>query len=137
MVAVSDENTGPAVGVVPGPAGDAPLLVPILDRARDRAPDIAEVVGDKAFDGDALRGACPDREVNPNITLRANRNPELWAFDPASYKERNRVERPFAEAKQFRRIATRYEKLEVTYFGLLHLTLGFIRLRSRNTVNTT
>jgi hypothetical protein len=39
--------------------------------------------------------------VNPNIPLRTNRDPDLWAFDPISYKQRNRVERLFAEAKQF------------------------------------
>jgi transposase len=46
------------------------------------------------------------------------------------------VERLFGKAKQFRRVATRYEKLKVTYLGLLHLTLGFIRLRKRTNVNT-
>jgi transposase len=82
-----------------------------------------------------LRCDCLNRDVNPNIPLRANRDPDLWAFDPVSYKERNGVERLFAKAKQFRRIATRYEKLKVTYLGLLHLVLGFIRLRRLSNVN--
>jgi transposase len=46
------------------------------------------------------------------------------------------VERLFGKAKQFRRVATRYEKLKVTYLGLLHLTLGCIRLRRRTNDNT-
>ncbi len=74
--------------------------------------------------------------MNPNIPLKTNRDPDLWAFDPDSYKERNRVERLFGKAKQFRRIATRYEKLKATYLGLLHLVLGFIRLRKQRNVNT-
>jgi transposase len=57
-----------------------------------------------------------------------------------AYRERNRVERLFGKVKQFRRVATRYEKLKGTYLGMIHLALGFIRLRrlrpSRN-VNTT
>jgi transposase len=53
----------------------------------------------------------------------------------AAYRERNRVERLFGKVKQFRRIATRYEKLEATYLGLLHLTLGFLRLRRQRNVN--
>ena len=53
------------------------------------------------------------------------------SFLPEGYVERNRVERLFGKLKQFRRVATRYEKLKVTYLGLLHLTLGFIRLRRR------
>jgi transposase len=134
---VSDENTALAVDVVPGQANDAPLLVPVLDQTLDRVPVVDEVVGDKGFDGDQLRCACIDRGVNPNIPLKANRAPGTWAFDPDGYTERNRVERLFAKVKQFRRVATRYEKLKVTYLGFLHLTLGFIRLRTRKTINTT
>ena len=136
VVSVSDEDTVLAVNVVPGQANDAPLLVPLLDQTLERVPDVDEVVGDKGFDGDRLREECLDRDVNPNIPLKANRDPERWAWDPIGYKERNRVERLFAKLKQFRRIATRYEKLKVTYLGLLHLTLGFIRLRKQRNVNT-
>ncbi len=123
--------------VVPGQANDAPLLVPMLDKTLARVPAVDELVGDKAFDGDELRPECPDRDVNPNIPLKANRDPERWAFDESGYKERNRVERLFAKLTQFRRVATRYEKLKVTYRGALHLTLGFIRLRKQRNVNTT
>ena len=73
----------------------------------------------------------------PNIPLKANRDPGRWAWDAEGYKERNRVERLFGKLKQFRRVATRYEKLKVTYLGLLHLTLGFIRLRTQSNVNST
>ena len=132
VVTVADEDTAVAVDVVPGQANDAPLLVPMLDRTLDRVPDIDEIVGDKGFDGDALRFACIDRDVNPNIPLKSNRDPDTWALDPDGYKERNRVERLFGRVKQFRRVATRYEKLKVTYLGLLHLTLGFIRLKRKN-----
>jgi transposase len=137
VVTAADEDTAIAVDVVPGQAGDAPLLVPMLDRTLERAPVVDELVGDKAFDGDKLREDCLDRDVNPNIPLKANRDPGLWAFDAEGYRERNRVERLFGKAKLFRRVATRYEKLKVTYLGLLHLTLGFIRLRKRTNVNTT
>ncbi len=136
VVTVADEDTVLAVDVAPGQAGDAPLLVPMLDRTLDRVPVVDEVVGDKAFDGDQLRSECLKRNVSPNIPLKANRDPELWAFDAEGYRERNRVERLLGKAKQFRRIATRYEKLKVTYLGLLHLTLGFIRLRKAGNVNT-
>ena len=133
----ADEDTALAVEVVPGQAGDAPRLVPMLERTLARVPLIDELVGDKAFDGDGLRCACLDRDVNPNIPLKANRDPQRWAWYIEGYRERNRVERLFGKLKQFRRVATRYEKLKVTYLGLLHLTLGFIRLRRRTNVNTT
>jgi transposase len=136
IATVADEDTVIAVDVAPGQAGDAPLLVPMLDRTLARVPVVDEIVGDKGFDGDRLREACLDRDVNPNIPLKANRDPDKWAWGGAGYRERNRVERLFGKAKQFRRVATRYEKLKATYLGLLHLTLGFIRLRKQRNVNT-
>jgi transposase len=136
VVVAADKDTALAVDVIPGQAGEAPRLVPLLDRALGRVAVIDEVVGDKAFDGDRLREQCLERDVNPNIPLKANRDPRRWAWDEEGYRQRNRVERLFGKAKQFRRIATRYEKLKVTYLGLLHLILGFIRLRRQTNVNT-
>jgi transposase len=99
VVTVADEDTVLAVDAVPGQAGDAPLLVPMLDKTLGRVPAVDELVGDKAFDGDRLREECLERDVNPNIPLKANRDPERWAFDAEGYKERNRVERLFGKAK--------------------------------------
>ena len=120
------------VDVLPGQAHDAPHLVPLLDRTLARVPAVDEVVGDKGFDGDRLREACLDRDVNPNIPLKANRDPDRWSWYEEGYRERNRVERLFGKVKQFRRVATRYDKLKVTYLGFLHLAFGFIRLRRRD-----
>jgi transposase len=124
------------VDVAPGQAGDAPLLEPLLDATLRRVPGLDELVGDKGFDGDGQRVACLDRDVVPQIPNKANRV-EPWPFEPGPYRERNRVERLFAKLKQFRRAATRYEKLKATFLGVLHLALGFIRLRKLTTnVNT-
>jgi transposase len=120
---------------VPGQAHDAPLLGRMLD-ASARAGVIDEVVGDKGFDGDPQRHACLDRGVLPQVPNRANRI-DPWPFDREVYRERNRVERLIGKLKQFRRAATRYEKLKETFLGLIHLALGFIRLRTSANVNTT
>jgi transposase len=135
-VTAADEDTAIVVDVLPGQAGDAPLLEPMLEKTIERVPHFDEFVGDKGFDGDEQRLSCIGRDVVPNIPNRSNRV-EPWPFLPESYRERNRVERLLGKAKQFRRIATRYEKLKATYLGLLHLVLGFIRLRKRTNVNTT
>ena len=73
--------------------------------------------------------------MNPNIPLKGNRDPERWSWYAEGYRGRNRVERLFCKLKQFRRVATRYDKLRVTYLGLLHLVLGFIRPRRLTNVN--
>ena len=135
IVTCADEATAIAADVVPGQAGDAPLLEPLLEATLARVPDAEELVGDKGFDGDGQRLACLERNVFPNIPSRVNRV-EPWPFEAAGYRERNRVERLFGKAKQFRRFATRYEKLKETFLGLVHLVLGFIRLKNSINVNT-
>ena len=124
-----------AVDVVPGQAHDAPLLERMLDRTAARVGPVGELVGDKGFDGDAQRVACLDRDVVPVIPNKSNRV-EPWPFDPGPYRQRNRVERLFGKLKQFRRVATRYDKLKATFLGMIHLALGFIRLRTSANVNT-
>jgi transposase len=123
------------VDVVPGQANDAPLLEPMLERTLERQPVIDELTGDKGFDGDAQRRACIGRDVFPNIPNRRNRT-DPWPFLADGYVERNRVERLLGKLKQFRRVATRYEKLKETFLGMIHLALGFIRLKKRKNVNT-
>jgi transposase len=135
VVTAADENTAIVVEVVPGQAADAPLLEPMLERTIERVPHFDEMVGDKSFDGDEQRLCCIDRDVFPNIPNRVNRT-EPWPFLPEGYRERNGVERLLGKAKQFRRLATRYEKLKETFLGFIHLALGFIRLRALVNVNT-
>jgi transposase len=136
IVTATDEDTAIVVDVVPGQANDAPLLKPMLERTIERVAVFDELVGDKGFDGDEQREACIDRNVFPNIPDRKNRI-DPWGFLPEGYRERNRVERLLGKLKQFRRVATRYEKLKETFLGLIHLTLGFIRIRATVNVNTT
>ena len=135
VVTAADENTALVVEVVPGQTADAPLLEPLLEQTIERVPHFDELVGDKGFDGDEQRLACIDRDVFPNIPNRSNRK-EPWPHLPEGYVQRNRVERLIGKLKQFRRVATRYEKLKETFCGFIHLALGFIRLKSLVNVNT-
>jgi transposase len=135
VVTVADESTAIAVDVRPGQAHDAPLLKPMLGRTAARLGEVDQVVGDKAFDGGPQRRACAAIGAQAVIPAKANRvDPE--PLDTAAYRERNRVERLFAKLKEFRRIATRYEKLKQTFLGMIHLALGVIRLRAKTNVNT-
>lgn len=135
VLAAADESTAVAVDVRPGQAHDAPLLKPMLQRTAARRDEVDPVVGDKAFDGAAQRRACAAIGAEAVIPAKSNRvDPE--PLDAAAYRERNRVERLFAKLKEFRRVATRYEKLKQTLLGMIHLALGFIRLRATINVNT-
>ena len=134
IVTASDEDTVLAVDVVAGRRHDAPLLRPMLRRTAARVGAIDEAVGDKGFDGGPQRQACRDHGAERVIPARKNRvDPE--PLDADAYRERNRVERLFAKAKEFRRVATRYDKRKRMFLGWLHLILGFIRLRAKTNVN--
>jgi putative transposase len=78
------------------------------------APEIC--LADTAYDSDALRAsliACGTRPVIPNNPRRKRRHP----FDRTAYKMRNAIERTFSRLKDFRRIATRYDKLASNYLA--------------------
>ena len=121
-----------AVDVAEGQRNDAPLAEPVLAEAAEALDRIDEVLADKAFDSDAIRDFClEDLDALPVIPNRANRK-EPWYWDEAmaeSYKQRNRIERAFGKAKQFRRFATRYEKLKDVYLGVVRLVFGFLHVR--------
>jgi transposase len=130
IVTAADENTPIAVDVVAGQRHDAPRLRPMLRSTAARVEGIQQVVGDKGFDGQPQRDACRSVGAEPVIPARSNRvDPE--PLDADAYRERNRVERLFAKAKEFRRVATRYDKRKRMFLGWLHLVLGFIRLRAK------
>lgn len=84
---------------------------------------------DKGYDADRIRArlACDGIEaVIPPISTRSKK----LHYDAALYRERNRVERFFNKLKQFRRIATRYDKLAKTFFAAVHLVAAFIIARN-------
>lgn len=74
------------------------------------------VVADKGYDKDALVEAIEARGAEAVIPSRKNRT-EQRAIDPHKYRGRNVVERFWARAKQFRRVATRYEKKAANYLA--------------------
>jgi transposase len=93
-----------------------------------------EGVADKGFDGEPQRQAFQERGIKPVIPYEANRV-KRGQLDKKAYRERNKIERLFGKRKEFRRVATRYEKLKQTFLGIIHLALGFIRLKTTLIVN--
>ena len=87
-----------------------------------------EVVLDRAFDSDAIRELLVERDIAPCIPSTANRTEPIW-YDTERDKERNMVERLFNRLKQFRRVATRYEKRAANYLAFVHFASIIIWLR--------
>jgi putative transposase len=70
----------------------------------------AQLAADMAYDSDALRAFLIERGIVPLIPNNPTRK-RLHPFDRDAYRGRNRIERMFSRLKDFRRIATRYDKL--------------------------
>ncbi len=89
--------------------------------------DVERVIADKAYDSNSFIQIIQDADAIPVIPPRSNRN-EQREYDHDWYKERNLVERFFNRIKQFRRIATRYEKLDRHFIGMINLACTIILL---------
>jgi len=85
------------------------------------------VVADKGYDSDSFVSAIEAQGAKAVIPPRSNRrNPR--SFDRHLYRDRNLIERFFCRLKQFRRIATRYDKLALSFLSFVHLACALIWL---------
>lgn len=74
------------------------------------------LLGDKGYDTDAIRRKVEGKGAMPNIPPKANRR---WknCFSPFLYRDRNAIERMFGRLKDFRRIATRYDRSATNFLA--------------------
>lgn len=104
-----------------GQRGDAPLAPALIEAL----PAARICAADTAYDSDALRqlliarGTLP---VIPNHPTRKRRHP----FDRGAYRLRNLIERAFCRLKDWRRIATRYDKLATNYAAAIAIAIVVI-----------
>ena len=87
------------------------------------------MLADKGYDGDAVREALLVQGILPVIPPKSNRRSPANC-DYRAYKDRNRIERMFNKLKQFRRIATRYDKTAKSFLGFLCLAAARLWLPS-------
>jgi len=126
------------VALIAGQAGDSTMLQPMLaqltvarvGRGRPRTRPVA-VIGDKAYSSRSNRAALSSRGIKAvipqpstqidNRLRRGSAGGRPPAFNATAYKDRNVIERSFNDHKQWRGIATRYDKLASTYRGAVVL----------------
>jgi transposase len=102
---VDAEGRTVKIALTAGQAGDAPAAEQMLPLV---APG-ATLIADRAYDTNAIRDACAEKKAWANIPPRTIRK-DAFAFSPWVYKQRNLVERFFNRIKQFRGLATRYDR---------------------------
>ena len=120
MVAASDRD-GVIFSLSAGNCGDGPEGRALL-RQLGPADHPVYLLMDRAYEGDETRALTVELGYIPVVPPKANRkNP--WDYDKQLYKQRNQVERLFRRIKRFRRIFTRYDKLDVLFLAFVYFAL--------------
>ena len=101
-----------------------------LMELHDINPD--RLLGDKGYDSDDIRNDLADRGIEPVIPPRSNRKTTI-EYDREAYKRRNLIEQCVNRLKQFRRIATRYEKTARAYLSMLCIAAARLWIKTVNT----
>lgn len=84
------------------------------------------LLADKGYDADYIVAAIGEAQaVIPPRSMRKFKR----TYDEELYKERNLVERMFNKLKHFRRVATRYDKLAITYLSFIHFAAIYLLLK--------
>ena len=104
-----------------GNIADITLAAPLLEGAAASA----WLIGDKGYDADHLRALLDSRGTVAVIPNRSNRK-RIFPFDPERYKWRNVIERTNCRLKDFRAIATRYDKLARNFLAGLCLVTALL-----------
>jgi transposase len=91
-------------------------------------PEGLPMIMDRAYEGNETRQLVLDLGMTPVVPPKSNRLTP-WEYDRALYKKRNEVERLFRRLKGFRRIFSRFEKLDAVFVAFLHFALIVEALR--------
>ena len=91
-------------------------------------PEGLPLLMDRAYEGNETRQLALDLGMMPVVPPKSNRI-EPWEYDRALYKKRNEIERLFRRLKGFRRIFSRFEKLDVLFLAFLNFALIVEALR--------
>lgn len=91
----------------------------------DALPAARTLIADRGYDSAAFRQALIDKGIEPCIpSSRSRKIP--YAYDKALYRQRHKVENLFAKIKDWRRIATRYDRCAHTFFSAICIAAAVI-----------
>lgn len=107
-------------------AGQRSDYIKALDLIEGR--EMEALIADKGYDADYMVEAAKNLKAEAIIPSRARRKTSR-EYDEELYKERNLIERMFNKLKHFRRVATRYDKLDIAYLGFVLLAGIYLWLK--------
>jgi len=121
-----------AVALSPGQRGDLPLVPELWEQAEQKGR-IRSFTADRAYDSNAMRDDLALAGVKCVIPPKCCRRIKP-AFSKMLYRRRHKVENWFRRIQDFRRVATRYDKLACMFMAFVHVTAAVIAVR--DLVNT-
>ncbi len=83
------------------------------------------LMADKGYDSNRYRSALSDRGIEPCIPPTRSRRVRL-AYDTILYRQRHKIENMFAKLKDWRRVATRYDRCAHTFFSAICIAASCI-----------
>jgi len=104
------------IRLTPGNASDIGMAAPLVAAAGR----MKRLLADKGYDADTLRKSLKAQGTQPVIPGRCNRKKAI-RYDKERYKGRWMVEAAFCRLKDFRRVATRYDKLAINFMSAVAL----------------
>lgn len=81
-------------------------------------PSAATLIADRGYDSNWFRAALSDKGIEPCIPSTRSRKSPLH-YDVALYKQRHKIENMFGRLKDWRRVATRYDRCAHTFFSAI------------------
>ena len=91
----------------------------------DALPPAAHLIADKGYDSNWFRQALTDKAIEPCIPSNRTRK-QLLPYDRVLYRQRHRIENMFGRLKDWRRIATRYDRCAHTFFSAICIAAAVI-----------
>lgn len=92
---------------------------------KDLPEETCELLADRGYDSNAIREKLAELNIKPCIPPRKNRKTKPY-YNQKLYKARHHVENMFAKLKDWRRIATRYDRSAHIFMAAIHIAASFI-----------
>jgi transposase len=119
-----NERTGISIVLTGGERNDMPGFDVVFGQIP--AENVLEnAVMDKGYDSNHIRDKLKEEGIHPVIPPKSNRQ-EVIDYEKDTYTLREKVERFFKRLKQYRRIATRYDKLGHIFLAFIHIVASFL-----------
>ncbi|MET3754750.1 transposase [Rhizobium binae] len=83
-------------------------------------PDAKWMLADRGYDADWFRDGLKERNIEPRIPFQRNRK-DIIPHDATTYRARHKIENMFGRLKDWRRVATRYDRCPVVFLSAIAL----------------